>query len=182
MSLEQQKEWTTNNQLAIKQLCVQAFTRLEQWGNGADMIETKFRKEQDMLLKQVLVSDWLKAEVQDLTACYKRGQQVLTELQKGFDSLMEQTNLVKSSVKMANSELDHLKEKLEECIYDLSLACKRQDRSNSKLVAALSFGGLGDMPDPNKEEASVIVEKPVKQEVKSEEEQANEVRMKYHHQ
>lgn len=164
LTLEQQKEWSANNQLAIKQLCVQAFTRLQQWGTQADLLESKFRKENDMLAKQALVSDWLKSEVQDLTACYKRGQQVLVELQKGLDSLMEQTNLVKSSVHMANNELDHLKEKLEECVHDLSLACKRQDRSQSKLVAALSFGGLGDMPDPSKKEettggGSVTVEK-----------------------
>lgn len=175
MTLEQQKEWSNNNQLAVKQLCVQAFTRLQQWGTQADLIESKFRKENDMLAKQVLVSDWLKSEIQDLTVSYKRAQQVLTELQKGFDSLMEQTNLVKSSVKMANNELDHLKEKLEECVHDLSLACKRQDRSQSKLVAALSFGGLGDMPDPNKEESSggVTAEKPAKQETKSEAEHSS---------
>lgn len=155
-------------------MCIKAFTRLEQWGAQADMIETKFRKEDDILLKRVLVSDWLKSEIQDLTTSYKRGQQVMSELRKGYDSLLEQNNLVKSNVKMVSSELDHLKEKLENCINELSLTCKRQDRAQSKAVAALSFGGLGDMPDPNKQDNTVVEEEP-KEETKSETEQSNEV-------
>ena len=77
---------------------------------------------------------------------------------------------------MATPELEHLKEKLERCIEDLSLACKRQDRSQSKLVAALNFGGLGDMPDPNKEEATVTPsEDEPEKEVKAESVQTKEV-------
>lgn len=113
------------------------------------MIQGKFRKADDLMLKRVIVSDWLKTEILDLEASYKRGQLVMMELQKSIESISEQTHVVKSNVELTSSELEHLTEKLENCIQDLSWACKRQDRSQSKLVSALSFGGLGDMPDPS---------------------------------
>lgn len=125
-----------------------AFYKLEQWINQTEIIDRKFRQENDLMTKKIVVSDWLKNEVTDLQASYKRGQQVMSEIQKNLDRLLEQTKLVKGNVKLAKSELGYLQEKLENCIQDLSLACKRQERSKSKLVAALSFGGLGDMPDP----------------------------------
>lgn len=149
LTTDQQRDWIHNNQNAIKELGTKAFYRLEQWSSQAEMIERKFRQEQDIMMKRVVVFDWLKNEVQDIHSSYKRGQQVMIELQRNLDSLLEQTNLVKSNVKLAKSELEHLAEDLEVCIQDLALACKRQERSKSKLVAALSFGGLGDMPDPN---------------------------------
>lgn len=149
MNIDQDKHWNANSQLAIKQLCVSAFTRLENWGNQTEMIQGKFRKADDLMLKRVIVSDWLKSEILDLEASYKRAQFVTMDLQNKLEAISEQTHAVKSNVELASSELDHLTEKLEDCIQDLVWACKRQDRSESKLVAALSFGGLGDMPDPS---------------------------------
>lgn len=162
MSIDQEKHWNANNQLAIKQLCVSAFTRLENWGNQVEMIQGKFRKADDIMLKRVIVSDWLKSEIQDLEASYKRGQHVMMDMQKNLDSLLEQTHLVKTTVDMTTSELNHLMAKLEDCVQDLAWACKRHDRTESKLVAALSFGGLGDMPNPNVQPESIdtIMEEP----------------------
>ncbi|KAI9336049.1 hypothetical protein BD770DRAFT_332246, partial [Pilaira anomala] len=149
LNMEQDKNWNAKSQLAIKQLCVSAFTRLENWGNQIEMIQGKFRKADDLMLKRVIVSDWLKSEILDLEASYKRGQLVMMDLQKRIESISEQTHVVESNVELTSSELEHMTEKLENCIQDLSWACKRQDRSQSKLVSALSFGGLGDMPDPS---------------------------------
>lgn len=162
MSLDQEKHWNANNQLAIKQLCVSAFTRLENWGNQVEMIEGKFRKADDIMLKRVIVSDWLKSEIQELEASYKRAQHVMMEVQKNLDSLSEQTHLVKTTVDMTTSELNHLTEKLDDCMQDLTWAYKRHDRADSKLVAALSFGGLGDMPDPSvqNENIDTVMEEP----------------------
>ncbi|KAI8047379.1 hypothetical protein BDF21DRAFT_434267 [Thamnidium elegans] len=162
MNIDQDKHWNANSQLAIKQLCVSAFTRLENWGNQTEMIQGKFRKADDLMLKRVIVSDWLKSEILDLEASYKRAQFVMMDLQKKLDTISEQTHTVKSHVELASSELDHLTEKLEDCIQDLAWACNRQDRSQSKLVAALSFGGLGDMPDPSiqPENTDITTEEP----------------------
>jgi hypothetical protein len=152
MNMEQQKEWCYQNQLAIKELGTKALTRLESWSRQAELIERKFRLEDDIMLKRVIVSDWLKSEVQDLQSSYMRSEQVMTELQKSLDSLLEQTNLVKGNVKLAATEVTAAIERLDDCIQELSLACKRQDRAKSKLVAALSFGGLGDMAESKMKE------------------------------
>lgn len=126
------------------------------------MIEGKFRKADDIMLKRVIVSDWLKSEIQELEASYKRAQHVMRDMQKNLESLSEQTHLVKSTVDMTTSELNHLADKLEDCVQDLAWAYKRHDRADSKLVAALSFGGLGDMPDPSvqTENIDTIMEEP----------------------
>lgn len=113
------------------------------------------------MLQKVIVSDWLKTEIQDLHASYKRGQQVMIELQKSLDSLLEQINLVKGNVKMATTEVKSATGRLDDCVQELALACKRQDRSKSQLVAALSFGGLGDLA-----ERSTDAETTVKEETK----------------
>lgn len=147
LSVEQQKEWSYRNQLALKEIGTKSLTRLESWSQQADLIQRKYRLEDDIMLQKVIVSDWLKTEVQDLHASYKRGQQVMIELQKSLDSLLEQINLVKGNVKMATTEVQSAAERLDDCIQELALACKRQDRSKSQLVAALSYGGLGDLAE-----------------------------------
>jgi hypothetical protein len=152
--MEQQKEWSYQNQLAIKELGTKALTRLESWSRQAELIERKFRLEDDIMLKRVIVSDWLKSEIQDLQSSYMRGEQVMINLQKSLDSLLEQTSLVKGNVKMAATEVSAAVERLDDCIQELSLACKRQDRAKSKLVAALSFGGLGDMAESKMKEST----------------------------
>ncbi|KAK4521541.1 uncharacterized protein ATC70_012157 [Mucor velutinosus] len=147
LSVEQQKEWCYRNQLALKEIGTKSLTRLESWSQQADLIQRKYRLEDDIMLQKVIVSDWLKTEIQDLHTSYKRGQQVMIELQKSLDSLLEQINLVKGNVKMATTEVKSAAERLDDCIQELALACKRQDRSKSQLVAALSYGGLGDLAE-----------------------------------
>ncbi|KAG1077853.1 hypothetical protein G6F42_024575 [Rhizopus arrhizus] len=85
----------------------------------------------------------------------------MIELQKSLDSLLEQINLVKGNVKMATTEVKSAAERLDDCVQELALACKRQDRNKSQLVAALSFGGLGDLA-----ERSTDAETTVKEETK----------------
>ncbi|CAO0790901.1 unnamed protein product [Mucor circinelloides] len=161
LSVDQQKEWCYRNQLALKEIGTKTLTRLESWSQQADLIQRKYRLEDDIMLQKVIVSDWLKTEIQDLHASYKRGQQVMIELQKSLDSLLEQINLVKGNVKMATTEVKSAAERLDDCVQELALACKRQDRSKSQLVAALSFGGLGDLA-----ERSTDAETTVKEETK----------------
>ncbi|KAL7321378.1 hypothetical protein PS15m_001150 [Mucor circinelloides] len=161
LSVDQQKEWCYRNQLALKEIGTKTLTRLESWSQQADLIQRKYRLEDDIMLQKVIVSDWLKTEIQDLHASYKRGQQVMIELQKSLDSLLEQINLVKGNVKMATTEVKSATGRLDDCVQELALACKRQDRSKSQLVAALSFGGLGDLA-----ERSTDAETTVKEETK----------------
>ncbi|EPB88156.1 hypothetical protein HMPREF1544_04988 [Mucor circinelloides 1006PhL] len=161
LSVDQQKEWCYRNQLALKEIGTKTLTRLESWSQQADLIQRKYRLEDDIMLQKVIVSDWLKTEIQDLHASYKRGQQVMIELQKSLDSLLEQINLVKGNVKMATTEVKSAAERLDDCVQELALACKRQDRNKSQLVAALSFGGLGDLA-----ERSTDAETTVKEETK----------------
>lgn len=162
LSVEQQKEWCYRNQLALKEIGTKTLTRLESWSQQADLIQRKYRLEDDIMLQKVIVSDWLKTEIQDLHASYKRGQQVMIELQKSLDSLLEQINLVKGNVKMATTEVKSAAERLDDCIQELALACKRQDRSKSQLVAALSYGGLGDLAE-RPTDTDTIVKKETKQ-------------------
>lgn len=162
LSVEQQKEWCYRNQLALKEIGTKTLTRLESWSQQADLIQRKYRLEDDIMLQKVIVSDWLKTEIQDLHASYKRGQQVMIELQKSLDSLLEQINLVKGNVKMATTEVKSAAERLDDCIQELALACKRQDRSKSQLVAALSYGGLGDLAE-RPADTDTIVKKETKQ-------------------
>lgn len=158
LSVEQQKEWCYRNQLALKEIGTKTLTRLESWSQQADLIQRKYRLEDDIMLQKVIVSDWLKTEIQDLHASYKRGQQVMIELQKSLDSLLEQINLVKGNVKMATTEVQSAAERLDDCIQELALACKRQDRSKSQLVAALSFGGLGDLAERSTDSDTTVKE------------------------
>ncbi|KAL9536971.1 hypothetical protein MBANPS3_012201 [Mucor bainieri] len=158
LSVEQQKEWCYRNQLALKEIGTKTLTRLESWSQQADLIQRKYRLEDDIMLQKVIVSDWLKTEVQDLHASYKRGQQVIIELQKSLDSLLEQINLVKGNVKMATTEVKSAAERLDDCIQELALACKRQDRSKSQLVAALSYGGLGDLAERSTDTDTTVKE------------------------
>ncbi|KAG2204484.1 hypothetical protein INT46_005413 [Mucor plumbeus] len=147
LSIDQQKDWSYRNQLALKEIGTKSLTRLESWSQQADLIQRKYRLEDDIMLKRVIVSDWLKTEIQDLHTSYKRGQQVMIELQKSLDSLLEQMNLVKGNVKMATIEVTSAAERLDDCVQELALACKRQDRNKSQLVAALGYGGLGDLAE-----------------------------------
>jgi hypothetical protein len=147
LSIDQQKDWSYRNQLALKEIGTKSLTRLESWSQQADLIQRKYRLEDDIMLKRVIVSDWLKTEIQDLHTSYKRGQQVMIELQKSLDSLLEQMNLVKGNVKMATIEVTSAAERLDDCVQELALACKRQDRNKSRLVAALGYGGLGDIAE-----------------------------------
>lgn len=165
MNTEQQKEWSYQNQLVIKELGTKALTRLESWSRQVELIERKFRLEDDIMLKRVLVSDWLKSEIQDLQSSYVRGEQVMIELQKGLESLLEQTSLARSNVKLAATEVSAAVECLDDCIQELSLACKRQDRAKSELVAALSFGGLGDMAESKMKEMTSNKDSTAKEEL-----------------
>ncbi|KAI8373837.1 hypothetical protein BD560DRAFT_393734 [Blakeslea trispora] len=128
LSLEQQKEWNDANQMAIKQLCTKVLTRLQTWSQQVELIEHNFRSQHDKMQQRLIVSDWLKDEIQDLQTSYKRGQHVLSDLQKSLDSLLDQTDLVKSNVTIAKTELDAAKVRLEACVDELNAACKRRDR------------------------------------------------------
>ncbi|CEP17270.1 hypothetical protein [Parasitella parasitica] len=162
LSIEQQKEWSYRNQLALKEIGTKTLTRLESWSQQADLIQRKYRLEDDIMLKRVIVSDWLKAEIQDLHTCYKRGQQVMSELHKSLESLLEQINLVKDNVEMATVEVKSAANRLDDCVQELALAWKRQERSKSKLVAALSYGGLGDLAE-HPSDVGVAIKEEVKQ-------------------
>ncbi|KAI8636740.1 hypothetical protein BD408DRAFT_425649 [Parasitella parasitica] len=162
LSVDQQKEWSYRNQLALKEIGTKTLTRLESWSQQADLIQRKYRLEDDIMLKRVIVSDWLKTEIQDLHTSYKRGQQVVSDLRKSLDSLIEQINLVKGNVKMATTEVKSASDRLDDSIQELALACKRQERTKSKLVAALSYGGLGDLAE-RPADAGTVVKEEIKQ-------------------
>ncbi|KAI7899210.1 uncharacterized protein BX663DRAFT_215433 [Cokeromyces recurvatus] len=154
LTIDQQKDWCYRNQNIIKEIGTKALTRLESWNQQAELIERKYRLEDDIMLKCVIVSDWLKAEVTDLQASYKRGQDAMMDLQKVLDILLEQTNLIEGHIKMAKTEVNSAVERLESCVEELNMACKRQDRAKSKLVAALSFGGLGNLAGSSSKQES----------------------------
>ncbi|CEG62901.1 hypothetical protein RMATCC62417_00143 [Rhizopus microsporus] len=147
MTLEEQKDWCYNSLLTIKELGTKALTRLESWSKHAELIERRFRLEDDIMLKRVIVSDWLKNEIVDLEQCYKRGELVMTELQQRLQHLEDETRAAEGNVVLAKEQLAETTEKLENCIQELSAVCRRRDRAKSKTVAALTMGGLGGMTD-----------------------------------
>ncbi|KAI8976857.1 hypothetical protein BDB01DRAFT_852832 [Pilobolus umbonatus] len=147
LTLNQEKEWCYENQLIIKELATKALTRLESWSRQVDLIERKFRMEDDVMLKRVIVSDWLKNDIDELKHSYQRGLQVIQEIQQRLDPLVEDTEHMKSDIKTIRTDLHESLERLDECIQDLKWACRRKDRAESKVVAALSLGGLGDMTE-----------------------------------
>ncbi|KAI8369905.1 hypothetical protein EDC96DRAFT_503801 [Choanephora cucurbitarum] len=128
-SLEQQKEWNDANQMAIKQLCTKVLTRLQTWSQQVELIEHNFRSQHDVMQQRLIVSDWLQNEIQDLQTSYKRGQHVLSDLQKNLESLLEQTDLLKGNVAIVKTELDAAKARLEASVDELNAVCKRQDRA-----------------------------------------------------
>ncbi|KAI8981920.1 hypothetical protein BDF20DRAFT_864001 [Mycotypha africana] len=144
LTLEQQRDWNYRNQTVLKELGTKALSVLETWCQQAESTDRKFRQETDLHLKQLLVSDWLKSEIDSLHSAYQRGQQVVTELEQGVHSLLEQTNLVKGNIQLVTTEVESSVERLEACISELAAVCKRQDRNQSKLVQALMNGELGD--------------------------------------
>lgn len=158
MTPDEQKEWCYRNQVLVKELGTKALTRLESWSKQAELIERKYRLEDDIMLKRVLVSDWLTAEIQDLKYSYKHGQVAMGELQKNLDSLLNQSDIIQSNIQVAMTEVDAAAERLEISIQELNAAYKRQDRASSKLVAALNYGGLGDMAEGKANETKEIKE------------------------
>ncbi|RCH83815.1 E3 ubiquitin-protein ligase bre1 [Rhizopus stolonifer] len=160
MTLDQQKEWNDTNQMAIKQLCTKVWTRLQTWTQQLELMEHNFRAQDDTMLQQVIVSDWLKDEIKELGVAYKRGQHVMMDLQKHLNSLLDQTDVVKGNVQMVKTELDASVERLEHGLHELHAVWKRHDRAKSKVVAALRFGGLGDMAhEPTLTEANQVAPK-----------------------
>lgn len=144
MDIDQQKDWCYNSLLSIKELGTKALTRLESWSKQAELIERKYRLEDDIMLRRVIVSDWLKSEMIDLEESYQRGEQVVRELHLKLENWIEQTHRVEGDVVSAKEQLQECTEKLEVCIQELSSLCKKKDRAKSKTVMALEQGGLGE--------------------------------------
>ncbi|KAI9250732.1 hypothetical protein BY458DRAFT_559644 [Sporodiniella umbellata] len=147
MNIDQQKDWCYNSLLSIKELGTKALTRLESWSKQAELIERKYRLEDDIMLRRVIISDWLKSEMVDLEESYQRGEQVAKELQQKLESLVEQTQTAEGDVASAKRQLKHGVEKLEICVQELSSLCKKKDRAKSKTVMALEQGGLGEITE-----------------------------------
>jgi DNA repair exonuclease SbcCD ATPase subunit len=165
MTAEEQKDWCYRNQVRIKELGTKALTRLESWSKQAELIERKYRIEDDILLKRVIVSDWLTSEIQDLTTSYKHGQQAMDELQRNLDQLVAQSAQTQDHIQVVMQKVEAATERLETNMQDLQAAHKRHDRASSKLVAALTYGGLGDMAEPSDMETE---KEPKKEEVEKE--------------
>ncbi|CAO3662318.1 unnamed protein product [Rhizopus stolonifer] len=157
MDIDQQKDWCYNSLLSIKELGTKALTRLESWSKQAELIERKYRLEDDIMLRRVIVSDWLKSEMIDLEESYQRGEQVVRELHLKLENWIEQTHRVEGDVVSAKEQLQECTEKLEGCIQELSSLCKKKDRAKSKTVMALEQGGLGEELNNNE---AVIHEEP----------------------
>lgn len=170
MTLEEQKDWCYNSLLTIKELGTKALTRLESWSKHAELIERRFRLEDDIMLKRVIVSDWLKNEIVDLEQCYKRGELVMRELQQRLQHLEDETKAAEGNVVLAKEQLAETTEKLENCIQELSAVCRRRDRAKSKTVAALTMGGLGGMTDSGPSTAAD--DQPASSSVKKEKQEA----------
>jgi exonuclease VII small subunit len=168
MDIDNQKDWCYNSLLTIKELGTKALTRLESWSKQAELIERKYRLEDDIMLRRVIISDWLKTEIIDLEESYQRGEQVAKELQTKLQQLIEQTKMAEGDVVSAKRQLKESTDKLEDCIQELSATCKRKDRAKSKTVTALEQGGLGEVTDIINNETTVTNDEPASSATKKE--------------
>jgi hypothetical protein len=132
-------------------------------------IEEQYRQETDPVARRAIVVDFVKREIDDLAHAYHQDQRFLDAMRKGLESIRSDTRAIMDTVHYRHSEVKQAKEQLKELTTDWRMEAKRKDRAESKLVAQIENGGLGDKvaAEPMAVDSNTVVQRETPENAKS---------------
>ncbi|KAI7863065.1 hypothetical protein BDF14DRAFT_1734704 [Spinellus fusiger] len=130
-------------QQATRLLTERALDHVETWKRSADQMQNQYRTSQDLTEQQMIITEWIKRDTEDLCVSYERIQHVMEELKEQERKREIQTDYIVDNLQSMKKHVEEAIIALEETTVVLVQAEKRYDRSKSTIVASLALGGLG---------------------------------------